>query len=191
MAVITEQPASWAAYRRNVPYGFSVISTKDALAQPAILSGARAFINRTVSSGKPIGYKEFSTVNGRKVLYVIEPHFHPPGGAVKPWGWHKGCTVYTLKPEESYWSFLFEGERASVHNVRQQPEALDARLKNGFKRYAIPTAIGVGSAVVFGPVAGVLVGGGLSMLKYALKSKPLSVPPKPEIHNAAVAAARR
>ncbi len=32
-------------------------------------------------------------VHGRWAI-GIEHHFHPPGGEFKPWGWHKGGTVF-------------------------------------------------------------------------------------------------
>ena len=34
---------------------------------------------------------------GRDIVAQIEPHYHPPGGATKPWGWHKGVTLYERK----------------------------------------------------------------------------------------------
>ena len=35
--------------------------------------------------------------DGRDIAAVIEPHFHPTGGPVKPWGWHKGVSLYERK----------------------------------------------------------------------------------------------
>lgn len=34
---------------------------------------------------------------GRDIAAIIEPHFHEPGGPVKPWGWHKGVSLYERK----------------------------------------------------------------------------------------------
>lgn len=31
--------------------------------------------------------------NGREYAIIIEPHYHEPGGPVKPWGVHKGATL--------------------------------------------------------------------------------------------------
>lgn len=35
--------------------------------------------------------------DGRDLIAFVEPHFHPTGGALKPWGWHKGVTLYERK----------------------------------------------------------------------------------------------
>lgn len=34
---------------------------------------------------------------GRDILAIIQPHYHEPGGPTKPWGWHKGVTLYERK----------------------------------------------------------------------------------------------
>ncbi len=37
------------------------------------------------------------SVPGRDILAQIEPHYHEPGGPTKPWGWHKGVSLYERK----------------------------------------------------------------------------------------------
>lgn len=34
---------------------------------------------------------------GRDIIAIIEPHFHEPGGPIKPWGWHKGVSLFERK----------------------------------------------------------------------------------------------
>lgn len=51
---------------------------------------------------RPLLAGELGTVTklptaGRDIAAVIEPHYHPPGGAAKPWGWHKGVSLYERK----------------------------------------------------------------------------------------------
>lgn len=36
-------------------------------------------------------------VPGRDIAAIIEPHYHPPGGVTKPWGWHKGVSLWERK----------------------------------------------------------------------------------------------
>ena len=42
----------------------------------------------------PMGTIVQANVAGQSVIARLECHYHPPGGAVKPWGPHKGCTIY-------------------------------------------------------------------------------------------------
>lgn len=35
----------------------------------------------------------FVASNGQTYATWIEQHFHPPGGALQPWGYHHGVTV--------------------------------------------------------------------------------------------------
>jgi len=35
-----------------------------------------------------------SNIDGQDVVARLETHYHPPGGAVQPWGCHKGNTIY-------------------------------------------------------------------------------------------------
>lgn len=45
----------------------------------------------------PLGTVTKLPTDGRDIAAVIEPHFHEPGGPVKPWGWHKGVSLYERK----------------------------------------------------------------------------------------------
>ena len=45
----------------------------------------------------PLGTVTKLPTEGRDIAAVIEPHFHEPGGPVKPWGWHKGVSLYERK----------------------------------------------------------------------------------------------
>lgn len=42
----------------------------------------------------PMGTVVQAFVGGQPVIARLECHYHPPGGSVKPWGPHKGCTIY-------------------------------------------------------------------------------------------------
>jgi hypothetical protein len=46
----------------------------------------------------PMGAGRLLTVRGRPYLFCLEPHYHPPGYAAGPEGWHKGVTVYRPAP---------------------------------------------------------------------------------------------
>lgn len=151
MAILYKKPAAWESYQRNLPFGYSVISSKEALdpKNSQILTEARKFINRTVGQNKPIGYKEYKTIGGRKILMVIEPHYHEPNGPVKPWGWHKGCTVFVPAASESYWSFLYDDGPTMTGEQNIKP----------WIKYM---AMGVGASVMLiAPVVGSIVGGSL------------------------------
>lgn len=45
----------------------------------------------------PLGTVTKLPTDGRDIAAVIEPHFHEPGGPTKPWGWHKGVSLYERK----------------------------------------------------------------------------------------------
>ena len=92
MAILTEKPSTWKSYVRSIPVGYSILTQKQAT--PTILAKAREFINRKVKANAVLGEAEEYRLNGRKVRFVVEPHYHEPNGPVKPWGWHKGATVF-------------------------------------------------------------------------------------------------
>ena len=95
MAVLTSMPKEWASFQRKPPAsGYRALTVKEALADPAILKAATEFINRNVKAKKLIGHTEFKTIGTKRVAFMIEPHYHPPGGSVKPWGWHKGASTF-------------------------------------------------------------------------------------------------
>lgn len=37
----------------------------------------------------------FVAVDGKTYATWIEQHYHPPGGATQPWGYHHGVTLLT------------------------------------------------------------------------------------------------
>jgi hypothetical protein len=58
------------------------------LVTPAIARQARAFLDL------PMGAEREADVEGHHFVFVLEPHYHPPGFVGAPTGWHKGVTVY-------------------------------------------------------------------------------------------------
>lgn len=54
----------------------------------AVLLAANEQLNLPMGAGRQL------TVRGRSYLFCLEPHYHPPGYAAGPEGWHKGVTVY-------------------------------------------------------------------------------------------------
>ena len=66
----------------------------------------------------PMGTVIQANVGGQPVIARLECHYHPPGGAVKPWGPHKGCTIYwptgTIFPGVAYPIAGAEGTDAAV-----------------------------------------------------------------------------
>jgi hypothetical protein len=93
MAIQYTKPAAWESFQRVLPEGYRPIKTSEALADVAILKEARKFIDKNVKANMPLGTREYKTVNGKALLFTIEPHYHEPNGPTKPWGWHKGASV--------------------------------------------------------------------------------------------------
>ncbi len=191
MAVITEIPKVWASYKKKLPDGYTVITAKEALKSPDILKAARVFIDRNVKGNAPIGKAEFKTIGGRKILFIVEPHYHPPGGAVKPWGWHKGATVH-VPPAGDYWAFLYDdssspfaGESIDAIKTNLQTFAT-LPFKEKMKRIA-PDLI-TGAAFLISPIAGGATIGarwGFKKLKAAKVAKEKlakPVSPTPSVH---------
>jgi len=152
MAVLTVKPKEWESYQRILPPGFIPIETKDAVAHPNILKGARTFIDTNVRLNKPIGYRENKTIDGRAVVFTIEPHYHEPNGPTKPWGWHKGCSVSVEAPHFTYGPPPPPG----MHGDEMGAETVPANVKKG----AIVAAPAVVGLFLGGPV-GALIGAGL------------------------------
>jgi hypothetical protein len=44
----------------------------------------------------PLGAERVAWVDGKRYVFVLERHYHPPGYVGGPTGWHKGVTVYEL-----------------------------------------------------------------------------------------------
>jgi hypothetical protein len=52
---------------------------------------AKTFLDLPMGSERPV------TIDGRRYVFVLEHHYHPPGFVGGPHGWHKGVTVYGLQ----------------------------------------------------------------------------------------------
>jgi hypothetical protein len=64
---------------------------KPKLVSPAMVAAAESFINL------PMGSERYATVNGKRYVFVLEQHYHPPGYVGGPTGYHKGVTMYELR----------------------------------------------------------------------------------------------
>jgi len=54
----------------------------------------RAFAVRALKTKGAPGHRQVETLlDGTEVMALTEWHFHEPGGAVRPWGWHTGITL--------------------------------------------------------------------------------------------------
>lgn len=147
MAILTEKPAEWTKYSRNLPNDYRPITTEEALSSPAILKAARTFIDSNVRAGKPIGTTQYMTVAGKDLLLTIEPHYHEPGGPTKPWGWHKGCSV-SIKRQT--YANTDEGHRSSSI-AGDFGMALTPTTHNHVRTGAM-VALPIVGAVLLGPV---------------------------------------
>lgn len=187
MSVITQIPNSWATYKRTPPRGYTVITEKEALdpKNKEILTSARSFIDRNVKAGADIGHREYKEIGGRKIFFIVEPHYHPPGGTTKPWGWHKGATVF-VPPANDPFAFLYNAASETAFTGDVPPDFIGK-----VKKYGPPLAL---SGLFFvNPIVGGIAMGGLIGKKFwdkkhATKAAP-PISPTPAVHTAAVAAA--
>ena len=76
------QPPAEAVESRRVPVK---------LVTPAIVRVARTFLDL------PMGAERSVEVEGRRYVFVLERHYHPPGFVGGPIGYHKGVTVYEFR----------------------------------------------------------------------------------------------
>lgn len=58
---------------------------------------AQAILNANRS--KPFGTEVRFVSDGASYVGRIEQHYHPPGGALRPWGEHPGCSVFAVIPD--------------------------------------------------------------------------------------------
>jgi hypothetical protein len=58
---------------------------------PDMVRVAQKFVNL------PMGTERYATVDGKRYVFVLEQHYHPPGFVGAPTGWHKGVTMYELR----------------------------------------------------------------------------------------------
>jgi hypothetical protein len=61
------------------------------LVTPEIVRAAKSFLDL------PMGAERAARLSGRRYVFVLERHYHPPGFVGGPHGWHKGVTVYEVK----------------------------------------------------------------------------------------------
>ncbi len=64
---------------------------KPKLVTTEMVNAARDFLDY------PLGTECVRQVGGRRYVFVLEWHYHPPGFEGGPTGWHKGVTVYELR----------------------------------------------------------------------------------------------
>ena len=58
---------------------------------PAVVRLAKGFLDL------PMGTERYLEVDGRRCVFVVEPHWHPMNFVGGPRGWHKGVSVYELR----------------------------------------------------------------------------------------------
>jgi hypothetical protein len=59
---------------------------------PAVAQRAREILDE--NSGAAYGTEVPFEIDGQSYIGRIEEHYHEPGGPRKPWGRHRGVTVY-------------------------------------------------------------------------------------------------
>ena len=69
----------------------TVERVKPKLISPAMVAAAESFINL------PMGSERYAMVGGKRYVFVLEQHYHPPGYVGGPTGYHKGVTMYELR----------------------------------------------------------------------------------------------
>ncbi|MBX3466616.1 MAG: peptidoglycan-binding protein [Planctomycetes bacterium] len=67
---------------------------KNAEVTPAITAHAVAILRD--HRAMPIGFEVPFTADGREYVGRIELHYNPPGGPRRPWGPHKGVSVFAV-----------------------------------------------------------------------------------------------
>jgi hypothetical protein len=68
---------------------------KPKLVTPAIVAAAESYLSGAYHD--PVGSESYADVDGRRFVFVLEWHYHPPGYIGAPTGWHKGVTVYEVR----------------------------------------------------------------------------------------------
>lgn len=79
-------PASIPSAQPKPPDGYR--RAKASEVGPEAIRQAKASLSRPWGSWVP--FEE----GGRQKGILLEWHYHEPGGSVKPWGWHKGASVF-------------------------------------------------------------------------------------------------
>jgi hypothetical protein len=91
-----EIPSMDQAPQMDAPRGWHEVGPtadrkKVKLVSPAMAAMAEKFVKL------PLGSERFETVDGKRYVFVLERHYHPPGFQGAPTGWHKGVTMYELR----------------------------------------------------------------------------------------------
>ena len=60
-----------------------------------VVKKARQIIDQNYK--KPLGYEVEFEIEGKHFVGRVEQHYHPPGGELRPWGYHKGCSLYVVE----------------------------------------------------------------------------------------------
>lgn len=67
---------------------------------PAITAVAKSVRDRIRPENLAIGFEHAFEAGGRKFVAKIEWHEHPEGGPIKPWGKHKGVSIFAVQAQE-------------------------------------------------------------------------------------------
>jgi hypothetical protein len=68
---------------------------KKAETSPAMLQTAARIVRKHYA--KPVGTEITVEIEGKVITARIERHFHPEGGAAKPWGFHPGVSLFIAR----------------------------------------------------------------------------------------------
>lgn len=74
-------------------------TNEDLTRDPAIITHASAILKELYPL--PLGSEKSFASGGKSYVAVLERHYHEPGGPLKPWGPHKGISVFELTDEQS------------------------------------------------------------------------------------------
>lgn len=70
-----------------IPAGYRRMASNEVT--PELSSRAQSLLGGDYGTTTP-----FTASDGRDVLAAVELHYHEPGGVLKPWGWHKGVSLF-------------------------------------------------------------------------------------------------
>lgn len=80
----------------SVPSGWRRTTNAEVAAVPDLAFHAQAVRSMPGFTSMQYGtLNPFTGGDGRTYATWIEQHFHPPGGAAQPWGYHHGVTLLT------------------------------------------------------------------------------------------------
>ncbi|MEZ4440943.1 MAG: hypothetical protein R3B72_17730 [Polyangiaceae bacterium] len=83
LATTTEPRAPWTARRLR----FAEVDSSLGLRARAILEATR---------DEGFGHEVRFNHRGRRLMARIERHYHEPGGPARPWGWHRGVSLFAV-----------------------------------------------------------------------------------------------